>query len=79
MIDNLSWEIVLNFINQLGWSKGILTIFFFLAHFWYNKQIKGRLDDRQKEIDRVTKENREYREKFLSILDSKFDQKKLKE
>ena len=78
MIDNLSWEIVLNFINQLGWSKGIFTIFFFLAHFWIYKEYKGRLNNRKKEIDRVTKENREYREKFLSILDSKFDQKKLK-
>jgi hypothetical protein len=56
-------------IQKLGWAKGILTIFFIGAHWWIYRLYEGRLNDRQRQIDRVAEENREYRERFLKLLD----------
>lgn len=67
-----SWEEIKEFIVTFGWAKGILTIFFFMAHAWIYSLYNGRLKDRQKEIDRIAYENREYRERFLALLDQHF-------
>ena len=56
-------------IQQLGWAKGILTIFFIGAHWWIHKLYEGRLNDRQDQINRIAEENRAYRERFLVLLD----------
>lgn len=69
----LTWENILDFIQVLGWAKGVFTIFFFMAHGWIYWLYKGRLQDRQSEIDRLANDNREYRERFLSLLDKHFD------
>lgn len=70
---NFNWEVIETFIVTFGWTKGILTIFFFLAHFWIFMQYNGRLKDRQREIDRIASDNREYRNRFLELLDKRFD------
>lgn len=36
----------------------------------------GRLNDRQKEIDRLIQENREYRKIFIALLDQRLDYQK---
>jgi hypothetical protein len=64
-----SWEQVGGLIREFGWTKGVFTIFFFMAHAWIYKLYAGRLADRQKEIDRIAADNREYRERFLTLLD----------
>lgn len=66
------WETIKDFVISLGWTKGIFTIFFFMAHFWIYTLYMGRLKDRQNEINRIAAENREYRERFLSLLDEHF-------
>lgn len=63
------WNVIKDLIVTLGWAKGTLTVFFWLAHFWIFRQYKERLEDRQKEIDRLAQENREYRDRFISMLD----------
>lgn len=68
-----TWTEILTFIEALGWAKGVFTIFFFLAHGWIYTLYKSRLDDRQKEIDRLAADNHEYRERFLSLMDKHFD------
>lgn len=67
-----SGDDVLEFIKTLGWAKGVFTVFFFMAHAYIYSLYKGRLNDRQKEIDRIAAENREYRERFLALMDSEF-------
>ena len=67
-----SWAEIKDFIVTLGWAKGVFTIFFFLAHAWIYNLYSGRLKDRQAEIDRLSADNREYRERFLSLLDKHF-------
>lgn len=67
-----SAEIMLEFIEALGWTKGVFTVFFFIAHGYIFILYRGRLSDRQKEIDRIAAENREYRERFLMLMDEKF-------
>lgn len=57
-------------IAQLGWVKGTFTVFFWAAHWWIYKLYKGRLEDRQKEIDRLAEDNHEYREHFMKLLQS---------
>ena len=68
----LDWAVIKDFISDLGVTKGIFVIFFFLSHHWIFKMYNGRLNDRQKEIDRLAEDNREYRNRFLSLLDEKF-------
>ncbi|MFL5384629.1 MAG: hypothetical protein ACJ8GN_19065 [Longimicrobiaceae bacterium] len=64
-----SWEQVGELIREFGWAKGVFTIFFFVAHAWIYRLYTGRLADRQQEIDRIAADNREYRERFLALLD----------
>lgn len=70
-----AFEIIKDFVQSFGWTKGVFTIFFFLAHwcyFWTNNQ---RLKDRQREIDRLANDNREYRDRYLAIHDKKMNYK----
>jgi hypothetical protein len=67
-----SAENLLELIKALGWAKGVFTVFFFMAHAYIFSLYRGRLSDRQKEIDRIAAENREYRERFLKLMDDKF-------
>jgi hypothetical protein len=63
------FETVGNLIAQFGWAKGTLTVFFWAAHYAYYRSFKGRLNDRQSEIDRLAKDNHEYRDYFMKLLD----------
>ncbi|GAN32714.1 MAG: hypothetical protein DYG83_01595 [Candidatus Brocadia sp. AMX2] len=60
-------------ILALGLIKGLFFAFFFIMHLWIFLLYKGRIKDRQKEIDRLAAENREYRERFLAFYDEKFN------
>lgn len=62
----------IDLVKSLGVTKGLFVIFFFIAHIWVHLLHKGRLKDRQNEIDRLAQDNREYRERFLSLMDQKF-------
>lgn len=64
-----AWDEIRQFVSEFGLVKGIFTIFFFMAHAWIYRLYSGRLEDRQKEIDRLAADNHEYRERFLSTLD----------
>lgn len=46
---------------------GSLIVF----HLWIANLHKGRLDDRQREIDRLAEDNRNYRDVFLRLLGDK--------
>lgn len=62
-------------IFALGFTKGILFAFFFIMHgmvFWL---YRGRIKDRQREIDRLAEDNRAYRERYLAFHDEKFNYK----
>jgi hypothetical protein len=74
----LNWNTILEFIKSLGWVKGVFAIFFFVMHFLYFMAMRGRLIDRQGEIDRLAAENREYRGRFIALIDKehKFKAKK---
>jgi len=78
MPEVITWDTILQFVRSLGLIKGVGVIFFFFMHGMYFLAINGRLKDRQTEIDRVAAENREYRKRFLSILDKSQGYKKQK-
>lgn len=63
------WEIVKDAIVTLGLVRGTFVLFFWIAHFWIFRLYSGRLKDRQKEIDNIAAENRQYRERFLALID----------
>lgn len=67
-----SWDTVASFIEKFGWTKGVFSLFFFLAHGWIYQLYNGRLSDRQGEIDRLAADNRAYRERYLAQLDRHF-------
>ena len=64
-------EILSTILMQHGlWAVlfiGVLVV----SSKWIAKIHKGRLEDRQQEIDRVAAENREYRELFSQLLHDK--------
>jgi F0F1-type ATP synthase membrane subunit b/b' len=72
---NLDWKTIREFIEALGWTKGVFAIFFFLMQFLYWGAMRGRLKDRQTEIDRIAAENKQYRERFLAFIDKKLEYK----
>ncbi len=63
------WNIIRDAVVALGWVKGSFTLFFWAAHYWIYTTYKGRLEDRQQEIDRLAADNHEYRDRFLAVLD----------
>jgi hypothetical protein len=66
------WEIIKDAIATFGLLKGTFALFFWVAHYWIYRLYAGRLQDRQREIDKVAAENREYRDRFMTLLDIKF-------
>lgn len=67
------WHFFTEIFKNFGFIKSIFIIFFIGAHIWIYCLYRGRLNDRQKEIDRLAKDNREYRERFLSLMDKQFN------
>lgn len=67
-----TWEEILTFVKTLGWTKGVFTIFFFMMHGWVFSLYRGRLVDRQGEINRLAEDNRAYRDRYLHVLDKHY-------
>lgn len=65
------WGDVYKFVSAFGITKGLFVLFFIPAHYWIYRLYAGRLRDRQEEINRVTEENRDYRERFLQLIDAR--------
>lgn len=72
----MRWDSILNAVLV---EHGIWAVLFVAAivgfYWWGGRMIQGRLDDRQreidrwvKEVDRLRQENREYREMFLETI-----------
>lgn len=59
-------------VKETGFVNAMFLVFFVLAHIAIFALYRGRINDRQKEIDRLAKDNREYRMRFLAFLDRKF-------
>jgi hypothetical protein len=66
-------EFMMEALKTFGLRDGLFVIFFLGMHYWVHLQYKGRLSDRQLEIDRVAGDNREYRDRFTRLLDRHFD------
>ena len=56
-------------VKEVGPVMALFIAFFIAAHIMIFCLYRGRMNDRQAEIDRLAKENREYRMRFLKILD----------
>lgn len=67
-----SWETVLDMMVAFGWERGLFTTVFLLLHFWVWRLYKGRLEDKQAEIDRLSEENQAYRDRFMKLVDDQF-------
>jgi len=55
--------------SDRGFADGMLAIVMVLCGLWIYKIHQGRLDDLQREIDRLAQENREHRDRFARILE----------
>jgi len=65
----------LEFIQAVGLLKGTFTLFFFGAHWVIYKLYRGRIDDRQSEINRLAKDNHDLRDRLLAIVDRQINYK----
>ena len=62
----------LGLIDEVGLVGALLSVIVLGMHYAVYRLYLGRLNDRQKEIDKLAAENREYRERFLALLDKEF-------
>lgn len=62
-------------VQSLGLLETLFILFFFGAHSVIFLQYRARLNDRQKEIDRLAKDNHEYRDRFLAFVDRQMNLK----
>ena len=63
---------VTELIREVGPVNGVIILFFIGAHFMIFALYRGRIKDRQGEINRLADDNHQYRERFLSLLDQHF-------
>ncbi|MDR9468882.1 hypothetical protein [Marinospirillum sp.] len=70
--------VFLGLVEEVGLGGALFAVIVLGMHYAVFRLYLGRLNDRQKEIDRLAAENREYRERFLDLLDKKFDYKPAK-
>ena len=59
------------FFSALTFIEGVLLILLLLGGFWIYKSQQRQLDDRQREIDRLAADNREYRDRFERMMNQK--------
>jgi len=64
------FESFLEFMKQLGWAKGGLSFIVLLIHFWIFYMYRTNMRDKQRQIDALAADNREFRDRFLSIIDN---------
>jgi len=58
-----------DFLANLSFTEGALLILLILGGFWLYKSQQSRLDDRQRELDRLAADNRDYRNRFERLHD----------
>ena len=79
MLNSLStiipWEAIFEAVNNFGITTTIFLVvvilFIFYNFYRANTLYKQNIKDKQKQIDRLAEENREYREKFMYMLNKK--------
>jgi hypothetical protein len=65
-------DAILKFLTEFGLTKGLFALSFIGGHLWIYRLYSGRLKDRQKQIDMLAKDNHEYRDRLLQLLDKHF-------
>lgn len=66
----MKWASLLeNVVMQHGIWALLFIVSLVIFHRWISRLHQGRLDDRQREIDRLAKENHEYRDRFQKLID----------
>lgn len=58
-----------DFLANLSFTEGALLILLILGGFWLYKSQQSRLDERQRELDRLAADNRDYRDRFERLHD----------
>ena len=57
------------FFAKLTFTEGVLVFLIFFGGLWIYKSHNRQLDDRQKELDRLAKDNHRYRDRFEQMQD----------
>lgn len=65
------------YLKELGAFQGSLVLFFFVAHYAIWRMYRGRLRDRQKEINRMAEHCKDVRKDNLSLRKQLFEYNKL--
>lgn len=64
---------IIELIKNIGLYKTLFSIILLSCHFFIFKLYNRNLKDKQNEIDRMAEDNRLYRDRFMKLLDDKFD------
>jgi hypothetical protein len=71
-VESLGWDSVIDILKTFGLTRGLFTIFFLTLWYYYHRAHQNRLSDKDEEIKRLAKDNHEYRERFMKLLDEKY-------
>ena len=66
---------IIELVREIGVTKALSIIIVLSCHFFIFLIYNGRIKDKQDEIDRLVEDNREYKDRFLKILDKQFNYK----
>ncbi|MFT5704017.1 MAG: Mg2+ and Co2+ transporter CorA [Rickettsiales bacterium] len=69
----MNTDSLLELVKTVGLSNTIFLIILLSCHFFIFRLYNERLKDRQDEIDRLAEENHQYRDRFLKLMDNKFN------
>jgi Mg2+ and Co2+ transporter CorA len=74
-------DTIASFLAKFGEINGLLILGIIFMFWWVrsltariHRQHQEQLQDRQREIDRLADDNHAYRDRFLALLDKKFQQ-----
>ena len=69
----MEWiNVIFEFIKTQGWPEGVLTVLILFVFYLNYRLYILRIKDHKEQIDRLAKENHEYRDIFTKLLDDKF-------
>ncbi len=58
-------------VKEVGTYQSLFIIFFIGVHIYIRRLYDANMADKQNQINRLAEENKEYREKFIKMVDQK--------
>lgn len=58
--------------KELGWERGFFFLIIGLFQWFLHRQYRVNLDARKEQIDLLAQENKDYRDRFIQLMDKQY-------